>query len=699
MLYLKCFLLSLLSLAFISCASTPKNPKTLEDYQKVSKAMGGQLALPPFERTPDSITAAVDLAISEAEASLDAVGRLSPDAVTFENTLAALDTISYQAMLVGSRIYLMKETHPDAAVRDAATEAIKKMQAWSVGLDYREDVYAAVKAFADTNPQLEGEHQKLFEETLRDYRRAGLHLPKAQRDEVEALRKELANLTTDFRTNITKEQETLTFTQEQLKGAPESLLTQIKNEDGTYDVQANVTFHYLAVMRNVEVAETRRQVLEARYSLAQEENAPLIQQIVELRDTIAHKLGYDTWADFKTEVKMVKTGERAKAFVADLAAGLQPKLDAELETFRRLKAEHTGNPNATLELWDWRYYENELKKTRYSVDVEQLRVYFPYPQVLSGMFDVYAHCFDLKFVEVEPDYKWVEDLKLYLVLDAQSGEPLGAVYFDMFPREGKYNHFAQFGIVDGKRLDNGLYRRPVVAMICNFPPAEEGKPSLLSHNEVETLFHEFGHVLHSVLTRAHYARFAGTSVPRDFVEAPSQMLENWCWDKTVLDRFAADYRDSQKKIPAEILEQMEAAKKATIATFYRRQLAFGMLDLQLHSEVRAGAGTDVIAMSNDTLSEVFLNVPEGSSFVTYFGHLMGYDAGYYGYAWSDAISADMATVFEHAPDRYLDKDAGMRLRREIYEPGGSRDVDISIEKFLGRERSLKPFLDELGVQQ
>ena len=204
---------------------------------------------------------------------------------------------------------------------------------------------------------------------------------------------------------------------------------------------------------------------------------------------------------------------------------------------------------------------------------------------------------------------------------------------------------------------------------------------------------------HSMMTRAHYARFAGTSVPGDFVEAPSQMLEHWVWDKKVLDRFAADYRDPSKKIPADILAKLKEAKLATEGTRYRRQLSFGLTDLALHTQIHQGNAKDVLPLSNQTLSDVFLPTAPDTAFVAYFGHLMGYDAGYYGYAWADAIAADMATVFEHAPNGYFDQAVGHRLRVEIYEPGNSRDVNVSIEKFLGRKRSLEPFLKKIGIEK
>jgi Zn-dependent oligopeptidases len=219
----------------------------------------------------------------------------------------------------------------------------------------------------------------------------------------------------------------------------------------------------------------------------------------------------------------------------------------------------------------------------------------------------------------------------------------------------------------------------------------------MTHQEVETLFHEFGHALHSIVTRAKYGRFAGTHVPGDFVEAPSQMLQNWVWDKKVLDTFAADYRDPSKKIPAEIIKKMNDAKLANAGVFYRRQFAFASLDLALHDHHAEDMPYDCVATSNPILEKVFLPIDPSTTFVSYFGHLNGYDAGYYGYAWADAIAADMATVFEKAKDGYLDKQAGMKLRHEIYEPGDSRDVNVSIEKFLGRKQSTQPFLKKIGI--
>ncbi|MBA4147462.1 MAG: Zn-dependent oligopeptidase [Verrucomicrobia bacterium] len=703
------------AMTFIACKSKPEHgvipppkpttvhtrpveqPKTLAQLQTAASRYNSVLALPDFEQTPEAVKAAVENAMKVADASLDQLGNLRPEQANFNNTVRALDDIGYKAGLTVNRIYLQKETSTNAAVRAAGTEAVKVFSDWAVGLDYRENVYRVIKAFADTKPKLQGEDAKLLEEVMRDYRRAGLNLPKAERDEVERLRKELSAVSTDFDKNITDAKGTITFTKAELDGVPETFLNQkgIKTGDDEYTIMANVTFHIITVMDTCKVEETRRRLLFERENLAREQNLSLLNQILKLRQEIAQRLGYKNWADYQVEPKMAKDGKTALNFLEDLKRGLQPKFEAELAEYQKLKAKETGNPNAKINIWDWRYYSNELKKQRYNVDAEQLRVYFPYQRVLTGMFDIYQHIFSLNFTEVEPPYKWIEDLKLYAVTDSQTGEPMGLFYLDMFPREGKYNHFAQFGIIEGKLLPDGKYQRPTVALICNFPPASADRPSLLSHSEVQTLFHEFGHAMHSILTRAKHSRFAGTSVPRDFVEAPSQVLENWAWDKKVLDTFAARYDNPNEKIPEAILEKLEEAKLATEGTRYRRQIGFGLTDLVLHSGYKEGQ--DTVKIANQVTADAFLAPIEGTAYVAYFGHLTGYDAGYYGYAWADAISADMATVFENAPDGYFDKNAGMRLRKEIYEPGDSRDVNISIRKFLGRERSNQPFLKQLGI--
>ena len=679
--------------------SAAEQLKSVDEFRDAAAKANAVLTIPDWEQTPEAVEASMKDAIANANTALDHIGTQDLGKVTFKSTVVALDDLTYQAGIAANRAVLIKETNTNPAMRSAAENAVKAFQDWAVGIDYREDVYKAIKAFADTHPKLTGEDAKLLKETLRDYRRAGLDLPPNQRKEVEQLRKELSKLGTDFDTNIVKASAPVVFTKAELDGLPESFFASpgIKTGDNAYTVMANVTWQFNTVEENAKSEATRKKLYVIRETLAKDTNVPVLNQMLGLRNKIALRLGYKSWDDFQTEIKMAKTSANAKTYINDLVTGIQPKFDSEVAELQKLKAADTNDPNAKIDVWDWRYYNNQRNKQKYAVDKEALRAYFPFQKVLDGMFNIYQSIFGLKFEKITVSYKWIDDLQLYLVTDSATGEPLGMFYLDMFPREGKFNHFAQFDVISGKLLPDGKYQRPTVALLCNFPPATADKPSLLTHSDVETLFHEFGHALHSIVTRAKYGRFAGAHVPGDFVEAPSQMLQNWVWDKKVLDTFAADYRDPSKKIPAEIIKKMNDAKLANAGVFYRRQFAFASLDLALHDQHPEDGPYDCVAISNPILEKVFLPIDSSTTFVSYFGHLNGYDAGYYGYAWADAIAADMATVFETAKDGYFDKQAGLRLRRDIYEPGDSRDVNVSIEKFLGRKQSVQPFLKKIGI--
>lgn len=692
-------LLSIFGLAVVARA---QDLKSIDSYRDAAAKANAQLTIPDWEQSPAAVDAAARDAIKNGNAALDAIGKLDPTKVTFQNTVVALDTLGYEVNNVANMATIIKQANTDPKMRAAAASAVKMLNDWFVGIDYREDVYKSVKAFADTRPQLEGEDKKLLDDTMRDYRRAGLALPPPKRKEVEQLRKQLAKLGTDFDTNIADAKQPVVFNKAELDGMPEDFFTKpgIKTGDDAFTVLANVTWQFIAVEENARSEATRKKLYLAHDTLAKDKNVPLLNQMLSLRNKIALRLGYKSWDDFQTEPRMAKTGATAQKYIDDLVAGIEPKFAAELAELQKMKqldVQPQGDSAPRINSWDWRYYQNQLKKQKFAVDPEALRSFFPFQKVLDGMFAIYQGIFGLKFEQIAAPYKWISDLQLWAVSDAASGEPLGLFYLDMFPRDGKFNHFAEFEIIGGKQLPDGKYQRPTVTLLCNFPPATGDKPSLLSHVEVETLFHEFGHVLHTITTHAKYARFAGTHVPTDFVEAPSQMLQNWVWDKTVLDSFAADYRDPSKKIPAETIQKMKDAKLATAGVFYRRQFALASLDLALHGAHAENAPYDCVAISNPVLEKVFLPIDPSTTLVSYFGHLNGYDAGYYGYAWADAIAADMATVFERAPQGYFDKQAGMRLRDEIYAVGESRDVNESIEKFLGRKQSVQAFLKKIGI--
>lgn len=670
------------------------------DFQAKAARAHLVLQLPQYPLTPAEIQLRAGEAIKTADAALARLVAQDPAKLTFASTIGDYDAITNEAGTFGGHIYTLSETHPDKAMREAARAEISKFQNWGIALEYREDIYRLLKAYADTKPVLDDQQQRLLDFTMRDFRRSGLALPEAERKLVEARRKDLADLEQQFAVNINEARAPLDFTAAELAGVPQSFLESpgVKQPDGRYRVMANVTWHVQAVMENADKPAVRRRLAIARSSLAQEKNTPVLSKMVVLRADVAQRLGYANWADYRVETRMAKTGATAVKFEEDLVVGLQPKFKGELETLRQLKVVQTGKADATLEPEDISYYTNRLKKEKYAVDTEALRVYFPFQASLEGMFAIYQKIFGLKFTQVEPPYVWAPDVQLWVVEDAATGVPMGAFYLDMFPREGKYNHFANFPQLGGRELPDGSYELPLAALVCNFPPPAPGKPSLLLHGDVEILFHEFGHVMHTVIGRARYAGLL--SVPRDFVEAPSQMLENWVWDKAVLDTFAADYRDPTKKIPAETIASLVAARQATEGYGTRRQLSIGLLDLSLHTlSVDDAWQADIVKIVNDTTARVVMAPLPGTFWAAYIGHLAGYDAGYYGYLWAKVMSVDMASAFKAAPGGFLDEKIGRRLRDEVYAKGNTRDVGDSVEKFLGRPRSNEPFLEYVGIKK
>ncbi len=677
-------------------------PVDLAPFQAQAAANKMSLVLPTYPTTPDQIKAQAENALKHADEALAKLAAQDPAKATFASTFAAYDSITAGVTDVYLVVSTVAESAVDKTMRDTANEMSVKIQEWSVGLDYREPIYRALKAFADTKPKLEAQEQRLVDELMRNYRRAGLALPAGERAEVEKLRKDLAGLNTEFAININNARAPLDFTAEEMAGVPQSFLESpgVKQPDGRYRVMANITWHAQAIADNAENAGTRRAVNIARNSLARETNIPVLTKLVSLRSEIARRLSYATWADYQVETRMAKTGATAVKFEEELTLGLQPKFAAEMETLRGLKAKHTGKADATIEAWDVGFYTNKLLKEKYAVDTEALRVYFPYQATLDGMFAIYQKIFGLKFSEVQAPYVWAPGVQLYVVQDAATGAPMGAFYLDMFPREGKFNHFACFPQKTGGVMADGRYDLPVAALLCNFPAPSADKPSLLKHSDVVTLFHEFGHVMHGMLSRSRFVTLGGFTVPQDFVEAPSQMLENWVWDKAVLDTFAADYRDAAKKIPAETIAALVAARQATEGYATRRQLSLGLLDLAMHNAPAADAQhMDVVAVTNAVLKRVAIAPPPDTAFVAYFGHMAGYDAGYYGYLWAKVMAIDMASIFQSAPGGFLDEKVGRRLRDEVYAVGNTRDVAESVEKFLGRKRSQEPFLEYVGIKK
>lgn len=683
-------------------ASTPAGLPKVSDFQNLAAAFGYRLEAPVFETTPDEVDATVAAVLNRAELKLSTIIAIPKINRTFENTIRAIDDAFWEVSCLLNRLDLIKETSTSEVLRDRVTEKEIEVAQWFTGVSFREDLYNATVEFNQVfpdlqvaRPDLSAEDLKFGADNARDYKRSGMTLPKDQRNKVEELNKKLDELSANFSKNISEDKTTVALTQEELEGVPADAIEQFKKKDGKFIVAARLPTQAVPVLENGKNEEARRKVITARYQVAMEKNVPIFEEALKIRDQVAHLLGYESWADYRTETRMAKSFENSQKFVKLIAKGLVPKMKAETAEMLALKRRDTANPNAEFKIWDYYYYMNQLQKEKYAVNHEEIKNYFPADRVLSGMLQVYASMFQLKFTEVEPPYKWVADLRLFMVQDKRTNEPLGLIYFDLFPRDGKYDHFAQFGITNGKRFPDGTYQRPVVAIVGNFPPPTANTPSLLQFDDVETMFHEFGHALHSVLTQANYNRYSGTSVQDDFVEAPSQMLENWVLQKEITDIVSSDWRNPSNKISQQDLERIRAAKFSTSGIYYIRQMALALSDFRFHAK---GEVKDSGKIVNDTFSEIFLPLPEGTNFAASWGHLMGgYDSGYYGYAWAKAIASDMFTAFKANPKGFMDSGLGMRLRNEIYAVGGARDAIDSVRAFLGRNYSIAPFFAEFGV--
>ena len=667
---------------------------TLGELNRRAKPFAGVLSVPVFETTAAEIEQSVSNTIRRASLALDHIGSCQHSWVTFGNTVSFFDDIRYEINLTANRYNLLKSVGTNAAIRQAAWAATKQLATWAVSLDYRQNVHQAVRKYASGSPRLRRDKDRLFHEVLHDYQRAGFALPEPARVEIRRRREELAGLVTEFESQLGQARPAVRFTRAELSGVPDALLQRagVKTGDDEFTIQANSVAHFQMVMDHARLESTRQKLAVAAGSITRDTNGPQLQRIVELRDTMAKQLGYASWADYQIEPWLAQSATNALAFCERSEARMRPAFTEALEELRQLKVQETGDAAAKIHDWDWRYYSNRLRKERYDIDSEALRVYFPYERCMAGMIQMSEEVFGLKFEPVKPPRAWSTGLQLFAVLDAKTDEPVGLIYLDLFSRNGKHDRPSTYPLIDGMLTPGNFYQHPTVALVCSFSPPQSDTPTLLSHQDVESLFHEFGVALQTVLTRARFGRFSTANGLRDFAEAPSQVLENWAWDRRVLDTFAADYRDPSRKIPRKTLARLKEARRVTARIEYQHHLAMAKLDLTLHTQVTADNHRDVIELSNRVLADSFLPPPAGTV------PAAAYDAGSYGYVWADMIGMDLATAFKRAVGGAFDTRAGRRLRNEIYARGSSRDANKSIEAFLERKQSAEPFWKTLGLR-
>jgi thimet oligopeptidase len=652
-----------------------------------------------FENIPEfAVVGAADVeracreAMASCDAAVAAIVSVPAKQRSRQNTLLALEEAVEPVSRASGTYAFLSYVSADEAVREKAREMDAELDKYLVGLSFREDLYAALKELAANSPALGEEDARFLEFELRDFRRNGLDLEPEKRARLREIFDRLVEVALAFRSAIDDWDDGLYLRRDQLGGLPDSFveaLRQVGPADGRlYRVSLDYPEVY-PFLSNADSEELRRELFTKDQRKGGPGNVEKLEEALRLRREAAEILGYSSWAAYVTEERMAKEPAAVERFLGDLRTKLAVKGEADLAAMRRLKAEHTGN-GRELSIWDWRYYHNRAMREEYAVDEFAVAEYFPLDACLDGMFAATQEVLGVRYEPAPDAPRWHPDVQAFDVFDAGGTEPFARFYMDLFPRPNKYGHAAAFTLQRGRRLEDGSYQSPVSAIVANFTKPTADAPSLLRHSEVVTLWHEFGHILHQVLTKAERARFSGTATERDFVEAPSQMLEHWTWEPEVLQRWARHYKTGEP-IPSDLVARMVAAKNLNSGVIYLRQMYFASLDFTYHSAGFSGDSTKVAAELHGITGFPF---PEGTHFQSGFGHLFGYDAGYYGYLWSQVFGDDMYTRFEPEP---LSSDVGARYRKLVLERGGSVDGGVMVREFLGREPNNEAFLREIGL--
>ena len=656
------------------------------------------LALTVLSPGPQADSPIAD-ALERADARLAAILAIPAEERTFENSVRALDDLQASFFMEARMPGFMAQVSTDAAERAIGRQAAADLGDWFDSLYQNEDVFHVLEDMAGRGLALEGEDGRYLERLLRDYRRSGMGLAEDQRARFAEIEAELNELGIEFSQNIADDESVVLLTPEECSGVPEDHLATLPQQAGLYVVELKGPT-VVPFWQRCDVESTRKKLSIAYSRRAGQKNVDVLEKLIALRAEKSRLLGYPSTAAFETEVKMSKDPETVQGFYDDLIPKLRKKALADFEEYQAMKREHTGDPEAALQAWDVSFYGDMLKREKYAVDSQKVREYFPIERVIDGIFELSQELFGLRFEDVTGEagergrLVWHEDVRLFDVFDAATGELLGEFYIDLHPRPGKYTHAAQFPLVGRKRWSDGTLTTPLVALVCNFTKPTADKPALLSHGEVETFFHEFGHCLHSILTEAEYFEFAGTQVARDFVEAPSQMLENWIWDADVLSRFAKHY-ETGETLPAELLDGMIAARNLGSGLSAEGQVFLGMLDFTYYSD--PDGEVDTTAVREQVYARTRLFEPIVGNFgQASFGHLNGYHAGYYGYLWSLVYAQDMFSRFEDGG--ILNTDLAREYRRKVLAKGGTADAIDLVRDFLGREPNADAFLEHLGLE-
>ena len=650
-----------------------------------------------FDYTPQEISSLEAQAAKELDVNLNFLVNIPAKERDFNNTVLALESAYTSYWFVPKNLSLLAYFHENADVREAAARLEAKGSQTKAAVFARKDVYRALKEYADTNPSLSHEDARLLAKWLERYERAGMALSDKEAQEYTRLNTERLNKITQYNVNLNNYKDELIVSREELDGLGETFINRLdRTKDGRYIVTLKYP-DYNPFMASAKNEKARKALQEKFARRGGKENVTLLEDTLELRRQQAKLLGYARYPDYVLPVRMAKNYETLEKFLKNLQREVTPLAQQELKELLALKQETTGQKADEMTAWELPYWSNEYKKKYYQVDNEKMKEYFPADTVIAGMFDIFGQLFGLTFTRANLPV-WHRDVIVYQIKDAKTGELISNFYMDLYPRDGKYTHAATWSFVDRFELPDGSFQTPSVVIAANFTPAGNGVPSLLEHSEVETLFHEFGHVLQMSMATSKYATLTGDNVAWDYIETHSQLLENWAWQPEVLTRISSHYQTG-KPMPQEMIDALVKSKNAGVATAFIRQNFLGQFDVAAHA---ADKRVDTTRLYERMMKEI-TGVPmtPGTYPQASFGHIMSltdpYDVGYYVYAWSLVIAQDIFSEFQK--QGLFNAQFGARLREYVYTPGTVYDENEMVENFLGRPYNDKAFLKELGVKE
>jgi thimet oligopeptidase len=621
--------------------------------------------------TPDSLIAACRAEMQRAQQCVATLR--GPNAPRDpETALSAYDAAMGALADAAARASVCRNAHPDAKMRDAADLCEQEVDALATELSLDRGLYDALAAIALDGADAATRYY--VEKTLRDLRRAGVDKDDATRARVKRLREELLKIGQEFGKNIKDDVRSLALDPAELDGLPEDYRQAHKpGADGKVTITTDNT-DYIPFVTYAR-SDKAREALWRLYRLrAHPKNLDVLSRMLQKRHELATLLGYPSWAAYATEDKMIGSAQAAADFIARIAAASESRARRDYEQL--LARKRKDEPTATeVAAWDSAFYQERVMAEEYGFDSQALRAYFEYERVKQGVLDITGRMFGIQYRKVDDAPVWHAEVDAYDVMEGE--RRLGRIYLDMHPREGKYKHYAQFTLANGaagRQLPEGV-------LMCNFPRPVPGEPALMEHGSVRTFFHEFGHLLHHVLGgHTRWVGQSGVATEWDFVEAPSQMLEEWIWDLETLQTFARHHQTGAP-LPATLLQQAKAADEYGKGLWVRQQMFYAATSLEFHARDPRGLDTTKLMAELQDRYTPFHYV-EGSYFHESFGHLDGYSAIYYTYMWSLVIAKDLFSEFKR--EGLLNPAPATRYRRAVLEPGGTRPAAELVRDFLGR---------------